>query len=297
VAGAGGFGGRAGTPVYDTAYNINSIRILAKSAAVLGRTDDAAGYQKLYDAAVQAFDTAYLSPDGTVTSDTQTAYALAIQFDLVPENLRPAVAQKFLDNIARYDHLTTGFVGCAWICPALTKIGHSDTAWKLVFTDTFPSWLFEVKNGATTIWEHWDGWTPDKGFMGSSENSFNHYSEGEVGYWFYSTAAGIKLDDDSPGYKHFFFAPQFTDKLTYVKSSIDSPYGKISSYWHAEGDQMDYDVTVPPNSSATLQLPIMPGFFTMNGQQFAAGQTPQTSVALPAGTYHFAFPKSLVATP
>jgi alpha-L-rhamnosidase len=292
--GAGGFGGgaRAGLSVYDTAYNTNSIRIVAKAAAALGRTDDAAGYEKLYQAAVQAFDTAYLSPDGTITSDTQTAYVLALQFDLVPDNLRAAVAQKFLDNIARYDHLSTGFVGCAWLCPALTKIGHSDVAWKLLFTDTYPSWLFEIKNGATTIWEHWDGWTPERGFQGSSENSFNHYSEGEVGYWFYSDAAGIKLDDASPGYKHFILAPQFTDQLAYVKSSYDSPYGKISSYWHVEGDQMDYDVTVPPNSSATLQLPVPAKNVLESGAPVKSDTDTSTTMALAAGTYHFTFPKA-----
>ncbi len=212
----------------------------------------------------------------------------------MPDNLRAVVAQKFLDNIARYDHLSTGFVGCAWICPALTTIGHSDIAWKLVFTDTFPSWLFEVKNGATTIWEHWDGWTPERGFMDSSENSFNHYSEGEVGYWFYSAAAGIQLDDASPGYKHFLFAPQFTNNLTHVKSSIDSAYGKISSYWHVEGDQMVYDVTVPPNSSATLTLPFPTQSVKQGDRPLAAADAPTTSLPLAAGSYQFSFPRALI---
>ena len=103
------------------------------------------------------------------------------------------------------------------ICPTLTQIGRSDLAWQLVLTNTYPSWLFSVKNGATTIWERWDGWTPERGFQDSSMNSFNHYSLGSVGAWLYSGAAGIQPDDASPGYKHFFLAPQFTTRLRMSK--------------------------------------------------------------------------------
>jgi alpha-L-rhamnosidase len=188
------------------------------------------------------------------------------------------------------------------LCPALTQIGRSDLAWQLLLTDTYPSWLFEVKNGATTMWERWDGWTPDKGFQASSMNSFNHYSFGAVGYWLYTGAAGIQVDEASPGYKHFILAPQFTDKVAYVKASLDSPYGKIFSYWHAEGDQMVYDVTVPPNSSATLRLPVSYRDVTMDGKPFPVhtgiaqvpGSQPSTVVPLVAGAYKFAFSKALL---
>src|ERR1019366_7535858 len=138
------------------------------------------------------------------------------------------------------------------LCPVLSKIGRSDLAWRLVFTDTYPSWLFSIRNGATTIWERWDGWTPDKGFQASSMNSFNHYSFGAIGYWFYTGAAGIQPDEAHPGYKHFTLAPQFTSRLTHLNVTLDTLYGVIASHWHTEKDQLVYDVTVPPNTTADL---------------------------------------------
>ena len=280
--------------IVDTAYFANSAHIVAQAATLLGRTEDAAAYNRIEKEIIAAFNENFVSPDGSIQSDTQTSYILALRFNLLPENLRAAAAQKLAAAVERAGHLTTGFPGSGLLCPALTQIGRSDLAWKLVFTDTYPSWLFPVKNGATTIWERWDAWTPDKGFQASSMNSFNHYSFGAIGYWFYAGAAGIQLDDASPGYKHFLLAPQFTDKLTYIKSSLDSPYGAISAYWHAEGDQMDYDVTVPPNSSATLKLPVPAKNVLQAGAPVKSGTDSTTSIALAAGTYHFSFPKAAV---
>jgi alpha-L-rhamnosidase len=138
-----------------------------------------------------------------------------------------------------------------------------------VVNDKYPSWLFSVKNGATTIWERWDGWTPERGFQDPAMNSFNHYSFGSVGEWLYSGAAGIQVDETKPGYKHFFLRPQITSRLNYVKASLNSPYGIISSHWHVKGDRLLYDVTVPPNTTATLDLQGLP------------------SRLLPAGKHHF----------
>jgi alpha-L-rhamnosidase len=304
------------TPVniVDTAYFANSARIVAKAAALLGKTEDAAKYDTLQRDITAAFNTAFVGADGSITGvdggrgrepvpytpppadaprvgNTQTAFLLALQFDLLPENLRAAAARRLADNVETNGHLTTGFVGVGLICPVLTQIGRSDLAWQLLFTDTYPSWLFSVKNGATTIWERWDGWTPENGFQDSSMNSFNHYSLGSVGAWLYSGAAGIEPEEAHPGYKQFVLAPQFTSRLNYVKASLDSPYGRISSYWHAEKNQMLYDVTVPPNSSALLELPVPPQAVRESGKPIAAGNTPITVLNLPAGTYHFSFPR------
>jgi alpha-L-rhamnosidase len=363
------------TAIVDNAYYANSADILAKSAAILGKTDAAAKYSQLHDSIVAAYQTNYIGPDGSITAagggrgfgrggapggttggrgfgggapggasggrgrggafaggapggasggagaapgagsaapagtapgagrgagagarsgNTQASYVFALRFNLAPENLRPAIAQRLADDVTQKGHLTTGFPGTGFLCPMLTQIGRSDLAWQLVFTDTYPSWLFEVKNGATTMWERWDGWTPDNGFQASSMNSFNHYSFGAVGFWFYTGAAGIQKDESSPGYKHFIFAPQFTSRLNYIKSSFDSPYGKISSYWHVEGDQMVYDVTVPPNSSATLSLPFPTQSVKQAGQPLAAADAPTTSLPLAAGSYQFSFPRALI---
>jgi len=319
------------TPVniVDTAFFANSARLAARTAALLGKTDDAAKYDKLFHDIAGAFNNNFVGPDGSITAvgggfgrgrgaapatnagtnapgrggvgltgeragNTQTAYILALQFDLLPENLRPVVAERLVRDVEQNGHLTTGFVGVGRICPTLARIGRPDLAWQLVLTDTYPSWLFSVKNGATTIWERWDGWTPEKGFQDSAMNSFNHYSLGSVGDWLYSGAAGIELDELNSGYKHFFLRPQFTPRLTHVKATQDSPYGIISSHWQVEGDQMLYDVTIPPNTTADLILPVPTQTVRQSGQPLPAQSTASTQVLLRAGMYHFSFPRELV---
>ncbi len=309
------------TDIVDTAYFANSAGIVAQAAQILGRTDEATKYSGLHRAIVAAFNKAFVGSDGSITStappffrrpdtpppkpgerfgNTQTAYLLALQFDLLPDSLGPVVAGRLAADVAQNGHLTTGFVGVGLICPTLTEIGRSDLAWQLLFADTYPSWLFSVRNGATTIWERWDGWTPEHGFQDPAMNSFNHYSLGSVGAWLYGGAAGIRSDAASPGFKHFVLAPQFTARLTHVRATFNSPYGVISSAWRAEGDRLDYDATVPPNSSATLILPAAPEEFSARPSSVpprpmtrAPGEGPATSFALPAGTYHFAWPRGV----
>ncbi|HEY1663942.1 MAG TPA: family 78 glycoside hydrolase catalytic domain [Verrucomicrobiae bacterium] len=280
------------TPVVDTAYFANSAHLVARAAALLGKTDDAAKYDQLYHDIAGAFDQAFVSTNGMIRGDTQTGYILALQFSLLPENLQAAAAQRLADDVQQHGHLTTGFVGVGLICPMLSEIGRSDLAWQLLLTNTYPSWLFSVKNGATTIWERWDGWTPVNGFQDSSMNSFNHYSLGSVGAWLYSGAAGIRPDDNAPGYKHFFLSPQFTTRLDHVAATFDSPYGIIASSWQIKNDQISYDVTIPPNSSATLLLPALTRYLRESGHLL---QTPYNSVPLVAGTYHFSLPVRLAS--
>ncbi len=295
------------TPIVDTAYFANSANLMAKTAAVLGKTDDVAKYQELRALILASFNQSFVKPDGSVISatgpgetlhGTQTALLLALKFDLAPASLRPRLAENLAAEVERTGHLTTGFPGTGLLNPTLTSIGRSDLAWQLMLTDTYPSWLFPVKNGATTMWERWDAWTPERGFQASSMNSFNHYSFGAVGQWMFSGAAGIGLDEGHPGYKHFFLAPQFTDRVSYVKASLDSPYGLIASHWHTEGDQMLYDVTVPPNTSADLILPVPPAKVSQDGQPLVTvvDKTALTThLSLAAGTHQFAFARALLA--
>jgi alpha-L-rhamnosidase len=310
------------TKIVDTAYFAHSAHIVARAAALLGKTDDAARYDQLFHDIAAAFNQAFVGPDGSITAagggyrgrdplpaaadghgprvgDTQTAYLLALQFDLLPDNLRPLVARRLAEDVEQNAHLTTGFVGVGLICPALTRIGRSDLAWRLLLTDTDPSWLFPVKNGATTIWERWDGWTPEHGFQDPAMNSFNHYSLGSVGEWLYAGAAGIQLDEASPGYKRFALQPQFTTRLSYLRAALDSPYGVIVSSWRAENDRILYDVTIPPNSSAVLTLSVPAREVRQSGGPTGArvGATtaqPDFVENLPAGTYHFSWPRPLV---
>ena len=285
---------RTPTEVVDTAYFAHSAELVAKTAKILGKADEAAKYEKLFHNITDAFNEFFVSTNGMIQGDTQTGYILALHFGLLPENLRAAAARRLADNVAQRGHVTGGFVGNGLICPTLTQIDRPDLAWNLVLTNTYPSWLFSVKNGATTIWERWDGWTPERGFQDSSMNSFNHYSLGAIGAWLYSGAAGIRPDEASPGYKHFFLAPQFTTRLAHVKATFDSPYGVIASAWRVEKEQIVYDVTIPPNSSATLELRVPPAEVRQSGNKLAWSNGSETKLALTAGTYHFSLPSRLV---
>jgi alpha-L-rhamnosidase len=289
AAGPGMFGGRGTTTsVLDTAYFAHSAQIVSKAAALLGKTDDAARYDQLFHDIDNAFLKAYVHDDGSMVAGTQSTYVVALSFGLIPDRLRDAVARQLVDDINARGHLSTGFIGVGYLNPTLTAIGRSDLAYKLLLTDTYPSWLFTVKEGATTIWERWDGYTPERGFQASSMNSFNHYSLGAVGKWLYSGAGGIQIDEANPGFKRFFLNPQFSPEFAFFQATLDSPYGLISSRWQAENGQVAYDVTVPPNTSAVLTLPVPPAEVLPAGQGVAMGRG--TQVALVAGTYHFSFP-------
>jgi alpha-L-rhamnosidase len=282
--GSRAFGGpNSTTAVLDTAYFAHSAQIVSRAAAVLGKTDDAAKYDQLYHDISNAFVKAYVHDDGSMVAGTQSAYVVALTFGLLPDRLRDAVAKQLVADINRRGHLSTGFVGVGLLNPALTSIGRSDLAYKLLLTDTYPSWLFTVKQGATTIWERWDGYTPERGFQASSMNSFNHYSLGSVGMWLYSGAGGIVIDDDHPGFKHFFLRPQFSNRFTRFEANFDSPYGRIVSSWHTSAQgPVTYDVAVPPNSTATLTLP---GNIRASGDPVRLNQDGTRELA--AGRYEF----------
>ena len=182
---------------------------------------------------------------------------MALRFDLLPDKLRPLAAKVLVDDIeAKGWHLSTGFVGVSYLLPALTQANQVDVAYRLLMQDTFPSWLFSVKHGATTIWERWDGWTPEKGFQDPSMNSFNHYSLGSCGEWLYASVAGIEWDPAEPGYKHIIIHPHPGGGLTYARATIGSPYGKISSNWKLAKNAMTLNILVPPNTTATVYVPV-----------------------------------------
>ncbi len=179
---------------------------------------------------------------------------MALKFDLLSDEMRAKAVQYLVEDItAKKDHLSTGFVGVSYLLPVLTQAGKLDTVFKLFLQDTFPSWLFSVKHGATTIWERWDGWTPEKGFQDPGMNSFNHYSLGSCGEWMFASLAGI--DTDGPGFKKLMIRPTPGNGITWVKASYDSINGKIATSWKAEGDTFSLDVTIPPNTTATVCIP------------------------------------------
>jgi alpha-L-rhamnosidase len=249
---------QADTPkdVLATAYFACSTRLMAQMAQVLGKTADAKKYEDLFQQIKAAFNQAYVAEDGRIKGNTQTCYVLALDFDLLPDDKRDAAAKFLTDDIAaKHGHLSTGFVGVGHLMPTLTRAGFLNVAYQLLNNDTFPSWLYSIRQGATTIWERWDGWTKEKGFQDPGMNSFNHYSLGSVGAWMYDTVAGLGLDPEKPGFKHILIHPQPGGSLTHARAEYDSIHGKIISDWRIANGRFTLNVTIPANTTATVYVP------------------------------------------
>ncbi len=176
--------------------------MLIKAATLLGKNEEAATYTALLNKIKEAFLNEYTTPNGGTTSNTQTSYVLALQFDILPEAQRQLAADRLVKNIKQYgNHLSTGFLGTPYLCHVLSRFGHTEMAYTLLLQETYPSWLYPVKMGATTIWERWDGMKPDSTFQTPTMNSFNHYAYGAIGDWMYRVMVGIDTEEDRPGYK------------------------------------------------------------------------------------------------
>jgi alpha-L-rhamnosidase len=227
-----------------------------KAAEVLGNTTDADFYRNLLAKIREAFQNEYVTPSGKLVSNTQTAYVLALNFDMLPENLRQQAAKRLVDNIRDYDtHLTTGFLGTPYLCQVLTRFGYSDVAYELLLQKTYPSWLYPITRGATTIWERWDGIKPDSTFETPTMNSFNHYAYGAIGDWMYREIAGIDTDAKNPGYKVIRIKPHIGKGLTFAKADLETYYGKVSSYWEMKEGKLEMRVNIPANTTAEIFVP------------------------------------------
>lgn len=289
----------ADTPkdVIGTAYFAYSTDLVARIAKVLGRDADAARYRQLFEQIKTAFAGKFVQPDGRVTGNTQAGYAMALHFNLIPDELRAAAAKHLVDDIkSKDDHISTGFLGVSYLLPVLTETGHLDTAFKLLLQETFPSWLFSVKQGATTIWERWDGWTPEKGFQDVGMNSFNHYSFGSCGEWMFGSLAGIGLDPSQPAYRHIIFQPQVGGELTEAKAKLETMRGTIACGWKKTGGSLTVQCSVPVGSTATLILPTAnPATIRESGQPLVKvssvkplrAENGEAHLSLGSGTYQF----------
>ena len=236
-------------------FYAHSTQLLINAAEVLGKKEDVAKYTALLSNIKAAFAKEYMTPTGRLVSGTQTAYVLALQFDMLPEELRSACADRLVANIRDYgNHLTTGFLGTPYICHVLTRFGHNDVAYDLLMQESYPSWLYPVKMGATTIWERWDGIKPDGSFQTPDMNSYNHYAYGAIGDWMYRTIAGINSAADAPGYKSIVIAPKPGGKLTHASAELETVYGTVKSAWLLENNLLKLDVTVPVNTRAKIVL-------------------------------------------
>lgn len=203
-----------------------------------------------------------------IFTPTQTAFVLALHFNLMPDELRELATAELVADIKRRNmHLSTGFVGSPYLPHVLSGNGQLDTIYALLNQTTWPSWLYSVTQGATTIWERWNGWTKESGFQDPEMNSFNHYAYGSIGAWLYNTVAGIDCDPAQPGYKHAILQPQPGGGLTHARGSLKTLYGELISDWIIENDTFVWTVIVPPNTTATLRLPVGDrDKITLNGQ-------------------------------
>ena len=234
----------------------HSTQLLINAANVLHKSDDVQQYSDLLKKVKDAFVKEYLTPSGRLVSSTQTAYTLSLQFDMLPESLRPQAAARLAANIQDYgNHLTTGFLGTPYLCHVLSRFGYDTVAYKLLLQDTYPSWLYPVKMGATTIWERWDGQKPDSSFQTPGMNSFNHYAYGAIGDWMYRNISGIDTYEDGPGYKKIRIQPHPGGNLSYANADYETIYGKLSVHWKMEGGNMMLDIEIPANTSATVYVP------------------------------------------
>ncbi len=238
-----------------SAYYAYSTGIFSKIAGILGRHEECIKYSTLYREIVEGFQKEFFTRTGRMAARTQTAHILALHFDLVPEEFRQRTIDTLLELLSENDgHLVTGFVGTPYFCHALSKNGHTREAYELLLKDDFPSWLYQVKAGATTIWEHWDGKKPDGTMWSPDMNSFNHYAYGAVGEWLYRAVAGIDTDESFPGHKHSIINPHPGGGLEYVKASYSTIYGGLSVYWRLEGRSVQLEVEIPHNTTASVIL-------------------------------------------
>ncbi|GGH35200.1 alpha-L-rhamnosidase [Paenibacillus segetis] len=285
------------------AYFALSTRIVRDTAEVLGYIEDAAYYGKLANRIVQAYRNEFITPNGRVAAQTQTAQILALTFDLADPKDRPRISKELNEMIVDNDyHLTTGFVGTPYLCFALSDNGYHETAVKLLLQQTYPGWLYSVSKGATTIWEHWDGIKPDGSFWSDDMNSYNHYAYGAIGEWMYRRITGLSPESGSPGYKRIQIAPKFEGgRLSYAKAHFRSIYGVIEAGWAFRGEQVEVNVVVPPNTTADIRLPdVKLTAVRVNEDLLSEGggilriEQKKDAVFLEAGSgkYVFTFPRS-----
>lgn len=294
-------------------FYANSTQIMIQTAELLNKPKEAQQYTDLLKNIKEAFVKKYTTSNGRLISNSQTAYVLALNFDMLPEDLRPQAAKHLAENIEIYNyHLTTGFLGTPYLCHVLTRFGYQDLAYTLLMQKSYPSWLYPVTMGATTIWERWDGQKPNGDFQTPTMNSFNHYAYGAIGDWMYKILGGINssVKIDETGYKKIIIKPYVDNKLvsknennqseeeqlTMVQTDLDTYYGKISSHWVKNENQLSMDITIPVNTTAEIHIP------TNNVNNITEGNSKlskskeikiietnsnEVIVSLGSGAYHF----------
>jgi alpha-L-rhamnosidase len=236
-----------------TAYFAYSARLMSRIAGVIARSEAASAYRELAERVRTAWRAEFIDADGRLVPDTQANHVRALAFDLVPTELRSAAAERLVELVrGAGTRLATGFLATPYLLPALADTGHPDVAYELLFSDTMPSWLYMIDRGATTVWERWNGIDSE----GVPFESLNHYSKGAAVSFLHRYVAGIQLlDDGGPAYRHFRLQPRPGGGITWAQAEHDSPYGRIESSWRIDGDALELTATVPPGTTAEIELP------------------------------------------
>ena len=276
-----------GTPrqLVGTAYHVHAIDHMAKIADVLGEAEQAEQYRQRASTLRAAFVRRFATPDVMLAGHTQTAYLLALAFDLLPEAQRASAVAHLVQRLDHdANHLRTGFVGTPLLAPVLTRFGRADLAYRLLLNRTYPGWLYSVLQGATTMWERWNSYSKDRGFGPVGMNSFNHYAYGAIGQWMYESVLGIAPMEAHPGFARFVAAPtpDPTGQITSASGHVDTLHGRIRSGWRAKDGRFSYDLTVPPNTRAALTMPFDAA---VTGTGSATPGTSPASWLLPPGDY------------
>jgi len=248
-----------------TAYYSYSSGLVARVSEILGKDAESVYYRELSERVESAFRDEFVTPNARLVSHTQTAYTLALAFELLDGEAEQLAALHLENDVREFGHITTGFLGTPLISLTLTDHGMLDLAYMLVNRKEYPSWLYPVTMGATTIWERWDGQKPDSTFQDPGMNSFNHYAYGAIGKWLYQVVAGIGIDPGHPGYKHVIIHPRPGGGLTRAEASHESMYGTISSGWELDEDRLTMEVEVPANTTASIHIKGEPDHIFMNG--------------------------------
>lgn len=240
------------------AFTAYSLALMINIAEVLGREQDAVQFRRQLQQVKAEFNNEYVTPNGRLVAGSQTAYVLALHFDLLPGHLRKQAVERLVKRIhEKKDHLSTGFVGTPYLLSVLSENGYQDLAYKLLLNKDYPSWGYPIAQGSTTMWERWDSYRHDKGFQSPSMNSFNHYAYGAVGDWMYRNIAGIDTDAKvtGAGYKRFRIAPLPGGDIQWAKAGLRTMYGQISVRWQIADGLFTLEVAVPPNTEAEVVLP------------------------------------------
>ena len=281
-------GGEVPKEVFATAMFAQSTDLVSRMARVLGKGDDRKQYADLFERIAAAFNRAYVGADGRIAGDTQAGYALALAGNLLPPAMREAAVQRLVRGIGEYNgHLSTGFHATPAAMLELSRGGRGDLAYALALQRTFPSWGYSIENGATTIWERWDGYVKGRGFQDEGMNSFNHYALGAVGEWLYRVVLGINGDPAAPAYKHVVVRPRPGGGLTWAAGSYHSIRGAIGVSWRQAGGALSIDVTIPPNVTATVFVPAADPARVTEGGRRAANADGVTFVRMEDGAAVF----------